>query len=125
MQGLSSPPPSHVFKCCAAEKSASNLSKPTTDSALIFTIGLAKMGLHDTLFPRHCVIVEEQIPNHERDHESDTPIENYPSKQEDQFSKIHRVARIGIHSALQQIALVQFPFDSLRRLSRVHSHAPK
>jgi hypothetical protein len=73
----------HVIKCCVAEKSASNLSEPTRDLSLVFAIGLAQVLLQDTLFLRYCVMSEEHVPNHEGDDESNTPIENYPSKQED------------------------------------------
>ena len=108
---------SHVIKWCVTEKSALNLSEPTRNLSLVFAIGLAKVLLQDALFLWYCVIIEEHVPNHEGDHESDTPIENYPSKQEDQFGNIHRVARITVKPIREQIRLVQFEIYSHGGLS--------
>lgn len=103
---------SYVIKCCIADKSALNFSDPARDFLFVFTIVLAKVLLQDTLFLRYCVIIEGHVPNHEGDDESNTPIENYPPKHEDQFGNIHRVARIAVKPIGEKVWLVQFKIYS-------------
>src|SRR5215510_9273117 len=103
-----------------------NLTKPARDLPLIFNICLTEMCLQGTLLKWNSIIIEEYVPDHESDYESNTSVENYPPKQESQFSEIHRMARERIGPAPQKVIFIQLPFHPLNgRRSRMQSQTPE
>ena len=76
-----SPPTVKWFPhCCVADKSELNLSKPTWDSVLVFTISLAEARLNCAFFLRHLEKTEPCPPDQECNKDSDTPVQEYPSE---------------------------------------------